>query len=172
MNCSLPGSSVHEILQAILEWVAIAFSRISSQPRDRIWVSSMSGIFFTIWAIRWCLLRHPASRTWAAKWIHSRLEAGKSSPGPGQQKIPKDKKSGTLHEVSWPDYLTVKPSANKQHIHITLCVSIFMLHLDMINSEGIFNLLIEDQGMFHHVTKTFIALCDILCFTDGLHIHY
>ena len=31
----LPGSSVHEILQArILEWVAISFSRKSSQPRD------------------------------------------------------------------------------------------------------------------------------------------
>ena len=31
MNCSLPGSSVHGILQArILEWVAIAFSRGSS----------------------------------------------------------------------------------------------------------------------------------------------
>ena len=28
MNCSLPGSSVHEILQArILEWVAMPFSR-------------------------------------------------------------------------------------------------------------------------------------------------
>ena len=31
-----PGSSVHGILQArILEWVAIPFSRGSSQPRDR-----------------------------------------------------------------------------------------------------------------------------------------
>ena len=31
MDCSLPGSSVHEILQArILEWVAIAFCRGSS----------------------------------------------------------------------------------------------------------------------------------------------
>ena len=30
MDCSLPGSSVHGILQArILEWVAIAFSRNS-----------------------------------------------------------------------------------------------------------------------------------------------
>ena len=29
MNCSLPGSSVHEICQAtVLEWVAIAFSEI------------------------------------------------------------------------------------------------------------------------------------------------
>ena len=35
VDCSLPGSSVHRILQArILEWVAIAFSRGSSQPRD------------------------------------------------------------------------------------------------------------------------------------------
>ena len=35
-NCSPPGSSVLEILQArILEWVAISSSGISSQPRDR-----------------------------------------------------------------------------------------------------------------------------------------
>ena len=35
MDCSLRGSSVHGILQArILEWVAISFSRRSSQPRD------------------------------------------------------------------------------------------------------------------------------------------
>ena len=35
MDCSLPGCSVHRILQArILEWGAIAFSRGSSQPRD------------------------------------------------------------------------------------------------------------------------------------------
>ena len=35
MDCSLPGSSVHGILQArILERVAIPFSRGSSQPRD------------------------------------------------------------------------------------------------------------------------------------------
>ena len=34
-DCSLPGSSVHGIFQArILEWVAISFSRRSSQPRD------------------------------------------------------------------------------------------------------------------------------------------
>ena len=35
MDCSLPGSSVHGILQArILEWVAIPFSRGSSQARS------------------------------------------------------------------------------------------------------------------------------------------
>ena len=36
MDCSPPGSSAHGILQArVLEWVAIPFSRGSSQPRDR-----------------------------------------------------------------------------------------------------------------------------------------
>ena len=40
MNHRLPGSSVHGILQArILEWVSIAFSRISSHPRDWTQVS-------------------------------------------------------------------------------------------------------------------------------------
>ena len=40
MDCSPPGSFVHGILQeGILEWVAIPFSRGSSQPRDRIHIS-------------------------------------------------------------------------------------------------------------------------------------
>ena len=35
MDCSLPGSSIHGIFQArIMEWIAIFFSRGSSQPRD------------------------------------------------------------------------------------------------------------------------------------------
>ena len=35
MDCSLPGFSVRGILQArILEWVAIPFSKGSSQPRE------------------------------------------------------------------------------------------------------------------------------------------
>ena len=40
MNCSPSGSSVHGILPArILEWVAVPFSRGSSRPMDRTWVS-------------------------------------------------------------------------------------------------------------------------------------
>ena len=32
MDCSLPGSSVHEISQArVLEWVAIAFSELDNE---------------------------------------------------------------------------------------------------------------------------------------------
>ena len=49
MDCSPPGSSVHGILQArILEWVAIPFSRGSSQCRNQTLVSFIAGRFFTI----------------------------------------------------------------------------------------------------------------------------
>ena len=37
MDCCLPGSSVHGILQArILEWVAISFSRGSANPKIKL----------------------------------------------------------------------------------------------------------------------------------------
>ena len=50
MDHSPPGSSVHGILQArILEWVAISFSRGSSQPRNQTQVS-------------WSLLQHHSSK--------------------------------------------------------------------------------------------------------------
>ena len=53
MDCSPPGSSVHGIFQArILEWVAIRFSRESSQPRDRSPVSRIVGRSFTAWATK------------------------------------------------------------------------------------------------------------------------
>ena len=45
MDCSLPGSSVHGILQAyILEWVTVPYSRRSSRPRNRTFVSYTSCI--------------------------------------------------------------------------------------------------------------------------------
>ena len=44
MDCSLPGSSVPGVLQAkILEWVAIPFSRGSSQLRDQTCISCIDG---------------------------------------------------------------------------------------------------------------------------------
>ena len=53
MDCSLPGSSVHESFQArVLERVAISSSRESSQPRDWTRVSRIAGRRFTIWATR------------------------------------------------------------------------------------------------------------------------
>ena len=53
VDCSLPSSSIHGISQArILEWVAISFSRGSSQPRDWTWVSRTAGRRFNLWATR------------------------------------------------------------------------------------------------------------------------
>ena len=53
MDCSPSGSSVHGVLQVrILEWVAISFSRGSSQLRDRTQVSRISGRLFTNWTTR------------------------------------------------------------------------------------------------------------------------
>ena len=53
MDCSLPGSSAHRILQArMLESVVIPFSRGFSQPRDQTWISCIAGKFFTVWTTR------------------------------------------------------------------------------------------------------------------------
>ena len=50
---SPPGSSVPRVLQArILEWVAIPFSRASSQPRDQTQVSHTADRFFAVWATK------------------------------------------------------------------------------------------------------------------------
>ena len=48
MDCGPPDSSVRGILQArILEWVAMAFSRGSFQPKDQTHVSCIIGGFST-----------------------------------------------------------------------------------------------------------------------------
>ena len=53
VDCSPPGSCIHGILQSrILECVAISFSRISSQPRDRTQVSRIAGRCFNFWGTR------------------------------------------------------------------------------------------------------------------------
>ena len=53
IDCSLPGSSIHGLLQAkILEWVAYPFSRWYSWPRNQTRVFRIAGGFFTNWAIR------------------------------------------------------------------------------------------------------------------------
>ena len=53
MDCSLPGSSVHGILQArILEWVSISFSRGPSWPRDQTHVFCTGRWILYLW-ITW-----------------------------------------------------------------------------------------------------------------------
>ena len=49
VDYSLPGSSVHGILQARkLKWIAIPFSKGSSLLRDGTWVSYIASGFFAI----------------------------------------------------------------------------------------------------------------------------
>ena len=75
MDCSLPGSSDHGILQArILEWIVIPLSRGSSQPRDRTQVSCITGRFFTNSAIREALI-------WVCICIENNLKGDASSCG-------------------------------------------------------------------------------------------
>ena len=51
--CDPRDYTVYGILQArILEWIAVPFSRRSSQPRDQTEVSCTAGWFFTSWATR------------------------------------------------------------------------------------------------------------------------
>ena len=70
MDCSLPGYLVRGIYQArVLDWVAISFSRGSSQPRDQTRVSRTAGRCFTVWATR----RH---RLVLTSEIHSIIVAG------------------------------------------------------------------------------------------------
>ena len=62
MDCSLPGSSVHGILQArMLKWVFIPFSRGSSRPKDGTHVSYISCTG------RWVL--NTTSTTWEAQGL-------------------------------------------------------------------------------------------------------
>ena len=77
VDCSLPGSSLHGILQArILEWVAISFSRGFSQPRDRTWVSDIAGRSFILWATREAL---SLSLEFAQTHVHWVVDAIQSS---------------------------------------------------------------------------------------------
>ena len=66
MDCSLPGSPVHGISEAIiLAWVAISYFTASSRPRDRTCVSVISCI--GRWVLYHCV-------TWEAQSLSTRME--------------------------------------------------------------------------------------------------
>ena len=104
MECSLPGSSFHGFFQAIvLEWIAISFSRGSSQARDRTRVSHIVDRCFTVWATRevksilnthwkdWCWSWNSSTLAtwckeltyWKIPWCWERLRAGGEGWGGG-----------------------------------------------------------------------------------------
>ena len=78
VDCNLPGSSVHGILQArVLEWTTMPFFRGSSWPRNRTCISCIAGRFFTDWATREALTPtcFPTSSPWSG------FSCKRTSPG-------------------------------------------------------------------------------------------
>ena len=89
MDCSLPGSSVHVILQARTpEWVGMPSSRGSSRPRDQTQFSCVSCIasrFFIHWAT-WegCL---PLSKPYFFLLCSLKSLTGRAACGPGGSRV-------------------------------------------------------------------------------------
>ena len=119
MDCSLPRSSIHGIFQArILEWVAISFSRRSSQPRDWTLVSRIVGRLFTVWATRevaQVTKSKPNSRGWIKEMKPTREFLSK---------MPSTRKSGLKNNYcySWPFRSFSLKSGNFLWIYITTFV--------------------------------------------------
>ena len=140
LDYSLPGSSVHGILQAkILEWVAIPFSRLLSWPRDRTCVSCICR------QILYCL-SHQGSPERKWKWtlfqscltlwdpmdcsppgfsVHGILHwSGLPFPSPGNPPNPGiEPGSPTL----WADSLPPEP-LNQPHVYMCLLLFGFPSH--------------------------------------------
>ena len=101
-------NTIHGILQArILEWVAIPFSRTSSQPRDQIQVSCMAGGFFITWATKvaqeyWTGKPIPSPRDLPNPGIKSRSPALQVDSLPAEpQGKPKNTGVGSLFLLQW-----------------------------------------------------------------------
>ena len=104
MDCSLPGSFVHGILQAtILEWVAmLSSSRGSPQVRDWNQVFHIAGGLFIRWATRdayiyiyTCNYLH-----WLPQWLSSKESACKAGDSGDKISIPGSGRSpegGNVH---------------------------------------------------------------------------
>ena len=118
MDCSPPGSSVHGILQArILEWVAMPFSKGSSWPRDRTWVSFVSciaGEFFTT---------EPPGKPHS---VHSSVFMG--FPGGSEVKASACN-AGDLSNPNLPIHPTPLPPLGVHTFVLCVCVSISALQI-------------------------------------------
>ena len=86
MDCSPPGSPSAGVVQ---EWVAIPFSRGSSQPRNQTQVSCIVGAFFTDWAsgeaqvpIKYLLNERPKSTLDTQTWGGFCCSVAQSCPTP------------------------------------------------------------------------------------------
>ena len=102
MDCSLPSSSVHGILQARILELAVPFSRGSSQPRDQTQVSHIAGGFFTDWATREPI--SPWVKEQSIDRLHTGLRPLLTSPtgslSLNQTCVPSQKTLGLLMQMS------------------------------------------------------------------------
>ena len=95
MGCSLPGFSVHGIFQEIvLEWIAISFSRGSSQPRDWTQVSSIVDRHFNVLATREVYMQNTTCQMlgWMKHKLISIISGMKMTP-PSWQKVKRNWKA-------------------------------------------------------------------------------
>ena len=99
MNRTLPGSSVHGVLQArILEWAAIPFSRWSCWPRDQTCISHRADSLLHCRQILYHL-SHQGSPTCKSSYIIPCWKNSSLKPSPWCDHIPN----------SWGPHLPVQP---------------------------------------------------------------
>ena len=137
MDCSLPGSSVQGISKArILLWVAISFSRGSSQTRDRTQVSCI-GVFLvaqkvkilpTMWetqgqppdgedTLKKVMATYSSIVAWRSPWTEE--------TGMGLQRVRHDWVTNTFHFLS----LLTEPSGSPCMGLLATCMYFFVKHL-------------------------------------------
>ena len=169
MDCSLSGSPVHGIFQAwILEWVAISFSRGSSQPKDRTGVSYISYIQFSsvqslshvrLFATPWTAA-HQASLSITNSQSLLKLMSIESVmpsnhlilcrpllPPSIFPSIRVVSNESVLH-IRWPQYWSFSFSISPSHEYLRL-ISFRIDRLDLLAIQGTLKSLLQ-----HHSSKT------------------
>ena len=152
MDCSLPGSSVHGILQArVLEWVTIPFFRGPSWHKDWTWVCdsldasysvqlySCVWLFATAWtAARQASLSITNSQT-HVHWVSDAIQTSHplSSPSPPALNLSQHRvfsNESVLH-IRWPKYWSFSFNISPSNEHPGL-ISFRMDWLDLLAVQG------------------------------------
>ena len=156
MDCSLPGSSVHGILQPrILEWVAMPFSSGSSQPRGQ------THVFATPWSAA-----HQASLSITNSWSLLKLMSVESVMPSNHlilchallllpsifPSIRVFSCESVLH-IRWPKYWSFSFSISPSNEYSRL-ISFRMDWLDLLAVQGTLKSLLQ-----HHSSKVSILQC-------------
>ena len=152
MDCSLPGSSVHGILQArVLEWVTIPFFRGPSWHKDWTWVCdsldasysvqlySCVRLFATAWtAARQASLSITNSQT-HVHWVSDAIQTSHplSSPSPPALNLSQHRvfSNESILHIRWPKYWSFSFNISPSNEHPGL-ISFRMDWLDLLAVQG------------------------------------